>query len=166
MWPIRAARPAFSWSSARAVPDHARVRRLAGRLTPAQWRRIEQLVAALTLANAALGLVLSVSGFLARGAPGSLPLLALLGLLSGVPAWRGRAAGHGVALLFYGVQLAGFHGYHADRSYPLQGAFSLAFVVHLPAGVLIVNGFAMALLAASAALLCWRRRASQSAQVR
>jgi hypothetical protein len=157
MWPIRAARHGSWWSSAKAVSDFARVRRLASRLTPARWRRVEQLVAALTLANAALGLVLSVSGFLARGALGSLPLLALLGLLSGVPAWRGRAAGHGAALLFYGVQLAGFHAWHSSQSYSLRGVFSLAFVVHLPAGVLIVNVFAVTMLAASAALL-WRRR--------
>jgi hypothetical protein len=156
MWPIRAARPGSWWSSARAVSDHARVHRLASRLTPARWRRIEQLVAALTLANAALCVVLSVSGFLACGILGSLPLLALLGLLSGVPAWRGQAAGHGAALLFYGVQLAGFHAWHSSQSYSLRGAFSLAFVVHLPTGVLIVNVFAMTLLATSAVLL-WRR---------
>jgi hypothetical protein len=130
-------------------------------LTPARWVRIEGLVACLTLANAALNLV--VWTMRPSSGAGSL-LLSLLGLLSGVLAWRGQAAGHGAALLFHGVQLAGFHAWHAQPSYPLLGAFSLAFVVHLPAGLLIVNGFAMAMLAASAALLGWRRRASQPAR--
>ncbi len=86
----------------------------------------------------------------------SLPLLALLGLVSGVLAWRGRLAGHVAALVFYGLQLAAFHSLHATQAYHVTWIFSLAFVVHLPGGVLIVNAFAVAMLAASAALL-WRR---------
>jgi hypothetical protein len=39
---------------------------------------------------------------------------------------------------------------------------SLAFVVHMPAGVLIVNVFALAMLAASAALL-WRHLRTRQA---
>lgn len=40
----------------------------------------------------------------------------------------------------------------------LHGSLSLAFVVHLPTGVLIVNVLALAMFAASAALLWWRLR--------
>jgi hypothetical protein len=120
------------------------------------WTRGERLVAALTIVNGALGLVVWATGMLSRGAIGSLPLLALLGLLSGVLAWRGRPGGHGAGLVFYGVQLAAFHSWHAAHSFHMTWIFSLAFVVRLPTGVLIVNAFAVAMLAASAALL-WRR---------
>ena len=124
-------------------------------MNPARWICAGRLVAGLTLANAALNLLVWTMGLPSGGAIGSLPWLALPGLLSGALAWRGQAAGHAAALLFYGVQLAGFHPYAAPQAYPLRGAFSLAFAVQLPAGVLIVNVFAIALLAASAVLL-WR----------
>ena len=122
------------------------------------WPRIDRFVAALTAANGMLGLVIWATGPAPRGAIDILLLLALLGLLSGALAWRGHLGGHGAGLVFYGVQLAAFHGYHATQAYRLPWTFSLAFVVHLPAGVLVVNGFAVAMLAASAALLGWRFR--------
>ena len=124
-------------------------------MNSARWTCAGRVVAGLTLANATLDLLVWTMGR-PSGAIDSLPGLALLGLLSGALAWRGQAAGHGAALLFYGAQLAGFHPYDASHATPLRGAFSLAFVVHLPAGVLIVNAFAIAVLSASAALL-WRR---------
>jgi hypothetical protein len=114
---------------------------------------VGRLVAGLTLANAALNLLVWTMGLPSGGAIGSLPWLALPGLLSGLLAWRGQAAGHAAALLFYGVQLAGFHPYDSPHAYPLRGAFSLAFAVQLPTGVLIVNVFAVALLMASAVLV-------------
>jgi hypothetical protein len=76
--------------------------------------------------------------------------------LVGVLAWRGRPAGHGAGLVFYGLQLAAFHSWHSAQASQVTWTFSLAFVVHLPTGILIVNAFAVAMLAASAALL-WRR---------
>lgn len=119
-----------------------------------RWARIERIVATISIVNAALGLLVPV--FAGHAGTGAL-LLSLLGLLSGLLAWRGRLAGHAIGIAFYAVQLAGYHPYHSAQAYPLRGALSLAFVVHLPTGVLIVNVFAIALLAASAALL-WRRR--------
>jgi hypothetical protein len=58
--------------------------------------------------------------------------------------------------VFYGLQLAAFHPWHAAQAFGVAWTFSLAFVVRLPAGILIVNAFAVAMLAASVALL-WRR---------
>jgi hypothetical protein len=115
------------------------------------WTRIERIVATVTIVNAALGLAVWA---LTGGAIDTL-LLALLGLLSGVLVWRGRPAGHGAGLAFYGMQLAAYYSYDATQAWHLRGAFSLAFVLHLRSGVLIVNVFALAMLAASAALL-WR----------
>ena len=116
------------------------------------------MVAGLTLANGMLGLAMWATGLLSRGAIDSLPLLPLLGLLSGVLAWRGRLAGHGAGLVFYSVQLAAFHSFDSTQAWQPAWVFSLAFVVHLPAGVLIVNAFAVAMLAASAALVLLRAR--------
>jgi len=124
-------------------------------VTHPRWTRIERVVAGLTIVNGALGLL--VPGH-AGGAIVALPLLSLLGLLSGLIAWRGRAAGHAAGLAFYASQLAGYHRYDLTWAYPLHGSLSLAFVVHLPTGVLIVNVLALALFAASTALLWWRLR--------
>lgn len=118
------------------------------------WVRSERIVAAVTVVNAALGL--AVWALRPMAGTSATLLLALLGLLSGVLAWRGRLAGHAAGLAFYGLQLAAWYSYDASQAWPLRAALSLAFVVHLPAGVLIVNVFALAMLAASAALL-WRR---------
>jgi hypothetical protein len=119
---------------------------------------MEKWIAGLTMANGVLGLAMWVTRLLSRGAIDDLPLLPLLGLLSGAMAWRGRLAGHGVGLVFYGVQLATFHSFDPMQTWQPPWSFSLAFVVHLPAGVLIVNAFAVAMLAASAALVLMRSK--------
>lgn len=117
------------------------------------WTRVERIAAILAIVSAASGLAVSIySG----GAIETLPL-SLLGLLAGAMTWRGSAPGHAAALAFYGVQLAGYHSYDLAYAHPLRSTLSLAVVVHLPAGVLIVNVLALALFGASAALL-WRRR--------
>lgn len=129
--------------------------RIGTRLARLPWTRIERIVAGLTIVNGVLALAAWALPPLADGTIASL-LLALLGLLSGILAWRGRPGGHGAGLAFYGLQLAAWYSYDATRIYHLRGAFSLAFVLHVRSGVLIVNLFALAMLAASTALL-WRR---------
>ena len=105
------------------------------------------------MVTASLGLIVSIAG----GSIGNgLFLLSLLGLLSGLLAWRRQWAGHAIGLLFYAPQLASYYPYHSAGAYHLGGALSLAFVAHLPTGVLVVNGFAIAMFIASAALLRWR----------
>lgn len=141
---------------------HARV---ASRISCLPWARINRLVAGLTIVNATVDLAV----WMIRLLPGTiddLPLLAVLGLLSGVMAWHGRLAGHGAGLAFYGLQLAGYFSYDSLHAFPLLGALSLALVVHLPAGVLIVNMFALTMLAASAALLWWNLRTRQAVRTR
>ena len=115
--------------------------------------RLERVAAALTVVTAAIGLVVAIA---VRSGNDSLLLLSLLGLASGVLAWRGQWSGHAIGLLFYGPQLASYYPYHSADVYRLGGALSLAFVAHLPSGVLVVNGFAIAMFIASAALLLRR----------
>jgi len=125
------------------------------------WSLLERVAATLTVMTAAIGLVVSIA---VRSGNDSLLLLSLLGLLSGVLAWRRQWGGHAMGLLFYGPQLASYYPYRSADAYHLGGALSLAYVAHLPAGVLVVNGFAIAMFIASAALLWWRftRRTSRS----
>lgn len=130
-------------------------------LTHLQWMRIERAIAVLTAANGAISLIVCGVRLFHHDAVGATPLLALLGLVSGFLAWRGRVAGHSTGLAFYAVQLASYYSYDLTQSYHLRGGLSLAFVAHLPSGVLVVNVFAIAMMAASAVLLCWRLRRAQ-----
>jgi hypothetical protein len=118
----------------------------------AQRTRIERVLAGLTILNGFLGLAV----WLYRGYAGGLLLLSLLALLAGAMAWRGRPGGHLAALAVYGPQLASYYSYDLTHAYQLGGALSLGLVVQLPTGVLVINVFALAMFAASAALL-WRR---------
>jgi hypothetical protein len=68
-----------------------------------------------TTVNGAPGLAVWALVPLSRAAIDALALLALLGLLSGILAWRGRLGGHGAGLAFYGLQLAGYHSYDASQ---------------------------------------------------
>jgi len=120
--------------------------------------RIERAVAVLTIANGTLILTVTGMRLLNDGAVGAIPLLALLGLLSGILAWHGRSWGHCLGLAFYSIQLASYYSYDLTQAYHIGGGLSLAFVVHMPSGVLIVNVFALAMLAATGVLLCWRVR--------
>ena len=129
-----------------------------------QWTRIERAVAVLTIANGTLSLMVSGMRLLKDGGVGVTPLLAILGLLSGILAWQGRSWGHGLALAFYSLQLASYYSYDLTQAYRIGGGLSLAFVVHMPSGVLIVNVLAVLMLAATAVLLCWRMRREQSLQ--
>ena len=130
------------------------------------WVRIERAIAVLTIASGAIGLVVLGVQLLNHDAVGATPVLALLGLLAGILAWHGRVEGYCTALAFYALQLASFYSYDLTQTYHFRGGLSLAFVMHLQSGVLVVNGFAIVMLATSAVLLCWRLRRMQGQQSR
>jgi hypothetical protein len=125
------------------------------------WKQAERAIAALTIASAALSLMVSGLRLRNHDAVGVTPLVALLGLLSGAFAWRGRLPGHAMALLVYGLQLASYYSYDQTQAYHLLAGLSVAFVVQMPSGVLVVNAFAVAMLVASSVLLGWRLRQAQ-----
>ena len=130
-------------------------------LASLSWKQTERALAALTIASATVSLMVSCVRLLNHDAVGVTPLVALLGVVSGTLAWRGRAAGHGLGIIFYGLQLASYYSFDLTQAYHLLAGLSVAFVVHLSSGVLVVNAFAIAMLAASAVLLGWRLRQPQ-----
>lgn len=121
----------------------------------ARWARAERIVAGLTVFDGPLGLVVWMFSGSARW---GLALLSLLALFAGAGAWRRRPAGHLAALAFYGLHLATYHAFDGTGSYLLRGALNLGTVIHLPNAVLVLNGFAIGMFAASAALSWWRVR--------
>ena len=136
-------------------------RRMAAWLAVPRWKQAERVLAALTIAGATLSLLVSGIRLLHDDAAGVTALVSVPGVLSGALAWRGRLAGHGLGLVFYGLQLASFYSYDLTQAHHLLAGLSVAFVVRLPSGVLVVNAFAVAMLVASAVLLGWRLRQAQ-----
>jgi hypothetical protein len=130
--------------------------------------RFERVVATLLLANGALALVTACARLLLASPPAlawsTLPWWALLGLLSGLLAVNGRVAGVCGGVLFHAVQVCAYFGYAHGPTFAIRSGLSLALVLRLPGGVLVVNVVALALLAAGVAVLVLRRAASARAR--
>jgi len=124
----------------------------------AQWARVERVLAGMTILDGMLGLAVWM---VADSASGALALLSLLALFAGTQAWRRRPAGQLAALGFYGLHLATYHAFDFSRSYQLRGALNLGAVIYLPNAVVVLNVFAIAMFAASAAMLWWRVRVGE-----
>ena len=115
-------------------------------------QKVERGVAWLLLINGLLGLAVSLWSM-----SGDLPILALLGVLSGWLWLRKNIMGVWGALAFYAPQLFSYYAYSRTWSFSMKSGLSVAFVAHLPDGVLVVNVAALTLLVASAAILVQRR---------
>jgi hypothetical protein len=102
------------------------------------------------LANALLGLSVQAGAIFADPAPSM--LVPVLGVLSGVLALRGYAAGRWGALAFYALQAFSYYPYAATWRFSIKAGLSLGAVAHLDSGVVVVNLLALALLAAWTAL--------------
>ena len=124
--------------------------------------RAERVAAWLLLINGALGLVVSLGTMLAvHAAPvelAALPLVAILGVLSGCLWLRGHVAGAWAGSVFYALQVVSYYAYSGAWSFSVKSGLSLALVLHLPDGVLVVNVAALALLAVNAVVLAPRLR--------
>lgn len=89
---------------------------------------------------------------------GELPWLliaACVGLVSGLLALRGKLAGWYGSLLYYGVQVLSYYPLAGGTAWSLKAGLSIGVVLHWNSAVLVINLLAVALLAASGALL-WR----------
>lgn len=93
------------------------------------------------------------------GAPqgaGELPWLvgaALLGLVSGLLALRGKLAGWCGSLLYYGVQLVSYYPLGAGRPWSVKAGLSIGMVLTFPGAIVVLNLLALLLWGLSAAML-------------
>jgi hypothetical protein len=123
----------------------------------------EKWLARVLLLNGALTVAV-VLGLL--GPPhdtGALPWLvaaAVLACVSALLSLRGHRAGLMGGALYYAVQVPGWYPFASGWSFSVKAGINIAAVVHLASGVLVVNGVALALLAATLWMLRYRRPAT------
>jgi hypothetical protein len=123
--------------------------------------RLEQLLAWLLLANG--GVLLAAAGATAVRAAtlswlGPSSWLAILAVFSGALLLRGSAAGRWGGLLCSALQAFVYYPYSGGKALGFQWGLSLAAVLQLSEGVLVVNLLALAMLLACAVLPILRRR--------
>lgn len=128
-------------------------------------REFEKWVARVLLLNSALALGVSM-GLLGEPQPAdALPVLygvAMLGFLSAVLSLKRSTIGLWGGMLYYIVQVFSYFPYHGDGQFSVKAGLSIGVVMRFPVGVFVLNLVALALLAATAAVLLWRRRSNLS----
>lgn len=128
-------------------------------------REFEKWVARVLLLNSALALGVSM-GLLGEPQPAAaLPVLygvAMLGFLSAVLSLKRRTIGLWGGMLYYIVQVFSYFPYHGGGQFSVRAGLSIGVVMRFPAGVFVLNLVALALLAATVAVLLWRRRSNLS----
>jgi hypothetical protein len=131
---------------------------------PLQPGKLETYWAWTTLANGALGLIVAVGVAMIRGSEPELshtpPIASLLGVLAGALTVRGKIAGLIVGLFFYGLQVLSY--YSSSIQFNFRSGFSLAKVVELSQGVLVINLAALAGLVIAVWLLARHLRSGAS----
>jgi hypothetical protein len=110
--------------------------------------QFDRIVACLLVANGLLGLTVSLAT-----ASGAWPLISMLGIVSGALSLRRYTVGVCGGLLYYALQVASYYPYSNTWSYSVKSGVSLAAVIKLPMGVLVLNVLALLLLGASAIVL-------------
>jgi len=83
---------------------------------------------------------------------------ALLGFLAAVLSLKRWRLGAWGGLLYYAVQVLSYFPADGGRGFSVKAGVSIGLVMRFDAGVLVLNLVALALLAATAGLLAWRRR--------
>lgn len=122
---------------------------------------LDKWLARVLLLNSGLALAVSLGllGAASVGTAGTLEFgVAMLGFLSAVLALRRHPAGLWGAGLYYLLQLAGYYPLDGSPSWHIKAGVSLGLVLHFPQAVVVLNMVALALLAATVAVLHWRRR--------
>jgi len=125
-------------------------------------RGFETWMARVLLLNSALTLGVSL-GLL--GAPQEADALALLfgvglfGFLAAVLALKRWKSGLWGGMLYYAVQLISYFPDHGGWQYSVKAGVSIGLVMRFPSATLVLNMVALALLAATVAVLVWRTRA-------
>ncbi len=127
---------------------------------PAPW--LERGAAWLLFVNGLLALTVAFAAMPSARwlSPAAWPLLALLGLGAGVLSLRGYIAGVWGGAAYYAPQVFSYYAYSNAWSFSVKSGLSLAAVLRLSEGVLVVNVLALVLLIVSAAILYRRLRRS------
>lgn len=128
-------------------------------------REFEKWVARVLLLNSALALGVSL-GLLGEAQPAdALPLLysaAMLGFVSAVLSLKRWKAGLWGGALYYALQLVGVYPLDGGWGFAVKAGVSVGVVLRFPHAVVVLNLVALALLAATAAVLAWRQRAPRA----
>ena len=121
----------------------------------------EKWVARVLLLNSALALGVSL-GLLGQPLDGPAAALvfgaALLGFLAAVLSLKRLRLGLWGGILYYALQVVSYFPYAGGAGFSVKAGVSIGLVMRFASGVLVLNMVALALLAATAAVLAWRRR--------
>lgn len=128
-------------------------------------RGFETWLARVLLLNS--GLTLAVSfGLLGAAQPAeALPLLfgvGLFGFLAAVLSLKRWKTGLCGGLLYYALQVVSYFPHDGGWQFSVKAGVSVGIVMQFLHGTLVVNMIALALLAATVAVLVWRVRATHS----
>jgi hypothetical protein len=120
---------------------------------------VEKWLARVLLLNSGLALAISL-GLLGAPQQASAWLhgAALLGFLSGLLSLRRSRLGLWGGVLYYALQLFSYFPHDGSPAVSIKAGVSLGVVLRFQQATLVVNLFALALLAITVALLLWRRR--------
>jgi hypothetical protein len=123
----------------------------------------EKWLARVLLLNSGLALAVSL-GLLGQPVEGTGPALvfgaALLGFLAAVLSLKRWRLGLWGGLLYYALQLVSYFPAAGGWRFSIKAGVSVGLVMQFRTGVLVLNMVALALLAATVAVLAWRRRHS------
>jgi hypothetical protein len=126
----------------------------------------EKWVARVLLLNSALALAVSLGllGQPLEGAAASWVFgAALLGFLAAVLSLKRWRSGLWGGLLYYTLQLVSYFPAAGGWAFSVKAGVSVGLVMRFQSGVLVINMVALALLAATAAVLAWRLRRPEPA---
>jgi uncharacterized protein (TIGR03382 family) len=125
-------------------------------------QEFDKWLARVLLLNSGLALAVSL-GLLGQRLDGAGAALvfgaALLGFLAAVLSLKGWRAGLWGGALYYALQLASWFPAGGGAGYSIKAGVSIGLVMRFQGGVLVLNTIALALLAATAAVLVRRRHA-------
>lgn len=125
-------------------------------------RGFEIWVARVLLLNSALTLGVAL-GLLGAPQPAeALPVLfgaGLFGFLAAVLSLKRWQSGLWGGMLYYAVQLVSYFPHDGGWQYSVKAGVSIGLAMRFSSATLVLNMVALALLAATLAVLVWRRRA-------
>ncbi|KQQ31080.1 hypothetical protein ASF61_17820 [Duganella sp. Leaf126] len=129
-------------------------------------QEFEKWLARVLLLNSALALAVSL-GLLGEPQYGAalavLFSVAMLGFLAAVLSLKRMVSGLAGGILYYLPQSVSYFPYDGSWQFSVKAGVSLGLVARLSHGVFVLNLVALALLAATAAVLAWRLRARHPA---